>query len=117
MIVALTPQERQDLNAWLAEHVYHLPQSEWEIPCEVKQHTISNSGNFCYECRIVPIPKPPDYADDWRYAGPLFDRYPGLVLMNNGNYYACTFGTQSIRGTTGPEAIAKAVKAWEESKR
>ena len=100
---ALTPQERQALNAWIAEHVYEL---KWET---------TNAGIQ----RFGPIP---DYTGDWSAAGPLFDRYEMLLYKRDDGVYIyrnlddLDYDVYIARGTTGPEAIAKAVKVWEEGK-
>lgn len=105
---ALTPEARAELNAWIAEHVYQL-QVRWDSEFV--------DGPVVYDEDTNSWFMVDDYAGDWFYAGRLFDRYPGFILMHNGYYFACTFGTQSTRGTTGPEAIAKAVKVYEEEQR
>lgn len=117
---ALTPQERQALNAWIAEHVYSVT-SAYPNGAEFKNYTWYAKGT---DLRIVHPNDIPNYAGDWTYAGPLFDRYP-LVLHNHPHLGYADVGYYDDRedwlslaeGTTGPEAIAKACKAWEETKR
>lgn len=126
MIQPLTPQEKAELNAWIAEHVYNLAKSDWDIPCETQQHTISNSRNFCFECRVVPQPEPPNYTDEWSAAGPLLERYEFIFRTIHtpiGTDYEVSRHITMYKdellaqGTTGPEAIAKAVKQYEEQRR
>lgn len=113
MIHPLTPHEKAELNAWIAEHVYGYKVQFIEI---VRANMIPNEYSHSGMIGV------PDYAGDWAYAGPLFERYPYLWLQKYGNeYYAVFTSFQHVRddlalaqGTTGPEAIAKAVRAYEE---
>jgi hypothetical protein len=105
---ALTAEERTELNAWIAEHVYHL-KVQFEDGEYVRYHETHDEWQ--------PVD---DYATEWGYAGPLFDRYPGFAVHRvHDHHYTVTHELQQLlaSGTTGPEAIAKAVKAYEEQKR
>lgn len=125
MIHPLTPQERSDLNAWIAEHVY-----EWT---NVRFGTMVNlamlgSTERWYGTPPNSIEQPiPDYCT-WGAAGPLFDRYPEWRLYHfldtEGDKVYTIYTYDEYRetdndiaeGTTGPEAIAKAVKQYEEQR-
>lgn len=106
-IQPLTPEERADLNAWIAEHVYKLPvdrEHEWSFGPVVYDE--ASRSWFIID----------DYCGDWAHAGPLFDRY-SFSLYNMGDRYSVyrrDTGFMIAIGTTGPEAIAKAVKVYEE---
>lgn len=108
---ALTPQERQELNTWIAEHVYH-KQVRWDSEFV--------SGPVVYDEDTRSWFMVDDYAGDWTYAGPLFDRYEFSLdhRMVDNTYHVYDHNGDEIEiGTTGPEAIAKAVKAWEEGRK
>jgi hypothetical protein len=117
---ALTPEERAELNAWIAEHIY-----QWT---HVRFGTVVNLTMLGSTERWYGTPPNateqavPNYAGDWFYAGPLFDRYTWTLEHSLGFgkdapivYHVWAPGMILLAtGTTGPEAIAKAVKAYEE---
>lgn len=111
---ALTPQERQELNAWIAEHVFGW---QWHEASQYLPRRILPP-------ELDPISGPqrlPNYAGDWTYAGPLFDRYEWFLGHHLDEWFVYTSRLdvdhfEIATGITGPEAIAKACKAWEEAK-
>jgi hypothetical protein len=123
---ALTPEERAELNAWIAEHIY-----QWT---HVRFGTVVNLAMLGSTERWYGTPPNgieqavPDYCT-WWYAGPLFDRYEFtldgyLDLYSNDQKCYQVFTNERYRdhellgeAPTAPEAIAKAVKAYEEQKR
>lgn len=109
MIQPLTPQEKDELNAWIAEHVYHL-QVRWDsefVSGPVVYDEDTNSWFIVNDC-----------AGDWSAAGPLLDRYEFSLehwLIDNTYHVYDHNGDEIEIGTTGPEAIAKAVRQYEEN--
>ena len=124
MIHPLTPQEKAELNAWIAENITHHQSTV---------HYLEEHGTdgyyWCASCADTFLPEEKsieNYTDDWSAAGLLFDRYPMWILTQapSGNLYNVYWNwpnesveTHLASGTTGPEAIAKAVKQYEEQRR
>lgn len=108
MIQPLTPQEKAELNAWIAEHVFGY---------KITKHYRDN--RYYTDKGIIELP---NYTDEWSAAGPLFDRYEFLLYRRDDGVYIyrnlddLDYDVILAQGTTGPEAIAKAVKQYEEQR-
>lgn len=117
MIAPLTPEQKAELNAWIAEQVYDK---------RVRWDSEFVSGPVTYDDNTRSWFMVDNYTDDWSAAGPLFDRHTFTLdrcpnLYRDGVTVYQVFGADAYsshtllaEGTTGPEAIAKAVRAYEE---
>lgn len=110
MIQALTTDERAELNAWIAEHVFGYTDVQ-PIP-----NTRAQEGKHPEHGQYRMIPN----FFNWTHAGPLFDRYEMILYKRDDGVYIyrslddLDYDVYVARGATGPEAIAKAVRAYHE---
>lgn len=125
MIQPLTPQEKAEVNAWIAEHVDGFV---WQVAEDDPRFEVLIRNGWIISARDTGTTTPQHYnghpyTDEWSAAGPLFDRYKFELARQQDYYtkeiyYIVRLAYITIeRGTTGPEAIAKAAKQYEEQRR
>jgi hypothetical protein len=126
---ALTAEERAELNAWIAEHIYGAQwyDDSYFLDREALRWSENNNLLATRDMKTKHVRQSWNlyYTDDWSAAGPLFDRYTWTLEHTLGFgkdapilYHVWAPGMILLAtGTTGPEAIVKAVKKSEEQQR
>lgn len=116
MIQPLTPQEKAELVEWIAINVFSWTWHE-ETDYLPRRLLPPDYDPINGQARL------PQWPDEWSAAGPLFDRYEFLLYRRDDGIYIyrnlddLDYDVILACGTTGPEAIAKSVKQYEEGRR